>query len=149
MAARFVPNLLAIDELLRGPTGPVYRHLNSFGRQVEAQAKRTSPVWDGTLRASTLATPINVGPAGLSLRVGSGLYYAIIVHQGHKAFGPRTAPYLKFVWKQRGGIYVTTKHVRKVAGRPYIWDALVFVNEAQPPGRQFKLEPNNPSPLIT
>lgn len=148
MAPRFVPNPAEINRLLHGAAGPVYQYVNAFGRQVEAQAKRTSPVDTGLLRASTLASPINVGPAGLSLTVGSGLFYAVIVHQGHGPIRPVRASALRFYWK-RVGKFVVTQYVNPVAGRPYIWDALVVVNNRQLPDRQFVLTRINPSPLIT
>lgn len=138
MAPRFVPNDAAIDALLHSPTGPVYRHVNAFARQVEAQAKRTAPVDTGALRASTLASPINVGPSSLTLRIGSDLFYAYIVHQGRKAIVPVRAPALRFYWKQRGH-WVRTLYVNPAVGRPYIWDAAVLVNGRQPAGLEFDL----------
>lgn len=138
MPPRFVPNDAAINALLHGAAGPVYQHLNAFGRQVETQAKRTSPVDTGALRASTLASPINVGPSGLTLRVGSNLFYAYIVHQGRGPIRPVHAPALKFFWKRKGRWH-TTQYVRPASGRPYIWTALETVNARQLPGRRFEL----------
>ncbi len=138
MPSGFVPNQAEINALLHGATGPVFTYVNSFGRQVETQAKRDSPVDTGALRASTLASPINVGPSGLSLQVGSSLFYAYIVHQGRGPIRPVRAPALRFYWK-RAGRFVVTQYVNPAAGRPYIWRALEIVNARQLPDRQFRL----------
>jgi len=86
----------AIHVLLRSPAGPVARDMLRRGLRVESAAKRNLAgasgkprrIDTGLLRSSVSTKLVIVG--GLpAARIGSGVRYAKLVHDGTGIYGPR------------------------------------------------------------
>lgn len=112
---------------------PVIAIVRKTAENVRTAAVRRCPVDTGDLRGS-----IAVEMTGNTARVGSRLRYAIFVHNGHGDIYPRRASILRWPntnnrYKQTGGnrrysggktaSYIYARHVRPVAGRPFLLDA--------------------------
>lgn len=87
----------AMTRLERGEDGQVGRYLIKKGRMIEAAAKRQVGVRTGALRAS-IHMRHYADPRGQFIRIGSGLSYARLHHEGSK-------PHL-IMPKQKGGLLV-------------------------------------------
>lgn len=132
-------NAVQIQYILKSPAGPAARDLIKRGIRVQNKARRnlagttgSGPrrIDTGLLRAS-IHTNLQTGGEFLVMRVGSGQYYALWVHDGTGIYGPRatkikpkTAKYLKFKWKKMGNKTFYFKSVRGMKPNPYLKNAL-------------------------
>lgn len=71
-----------LAEVLRGPTGPVFRHLIERAERVKIGAKARVGVKTGKLRDSIVKRIEKGGPAGFDVHVGSELSYSEFHHEG-------------------------------------------------------------------
>lgn len=112
----------------------VGRDMMKRGLRVESAAKKrisTSPkrVDTGRLRSSIQTRAIKRGKAQ-GARVGSGVKYALYVHEGTGIYGPRGVPITpktkKFLRFKPKGLrtYVYARSVKGMRGNPYLRDAL-------------------------
>lgn len=123
-------NQAAINELLRGPHGPVVREVNAVTRRVEMRAKTKVGVDSGRLRSSIQRT-LSVELTRVVGRVGTAVQYGLYHHQGTGIYGPRRRPIRP---KKAGGVLVFTPKgstqvvvAREVQGsrpNPFLVDAL-------------------------
>jgi phage gpG-like protein len=95
--AEFVPNPIAIEEMLHEPGGPVWREMEKIGIEGTAIAKRFCPVVSGALRDSIHH---EVAADGSEVLIGSNLSYAIYIEfgtgHGNWVGGPTEAdPFLR------------------------------------------------------
>ena len=121
----------ALDELLRGRSGPVVADLARRTRNVEGEAKRLAPVDTGRLR-SDIWSEVGVVDGAPTGRVGSSVNYALHVHEGTGLWGPtgqritpRSAKVLR--WTRGRGAGQAVHFARSVAGSPpkrYLRNAL-------------------------
>lgn len=90
-------NIQALETLLVSPQGGVAKDLVKRGQRVQSRAKRNlgggtgsgpKRVDTGLLRAS-IGTNLSVTSTGLTMRVGTGVYYALYVHEGTGIWGPK------------------------------------------------------------
>lgn len=89
----------AVRELLQSPDGGVARDMLRRGLQVETKAKQNlaggasgpARIDSGRLRSS-ITTTLNVGFGTLAVRVGTDVWYAILVHNGTGIYGPSGTP---------------------------------------------------------
>lgn len=132
-------NTAQINYILKSPAGPAARDLIKRGIRVQNRARRNlgggtgsgpKRVDTGLLRASIHTNLLSGGPY-LTMRVGSGQYYALWVHDGTGIYGPRatkikpkTAKYLVFRWKKMGNKLVFFKSVKGMKPNPYLKNAL-------------------------
>lgn len=132
-------NTAQINYILHSPAGPAARDLIKRGIRVQSRARRnlggttgSGPrrIDTGLLRASIHTNLLTGGPY-LTMRVGSGQYYALWVHDGTGIYGPRatkikpkTAKYLKFKWKKMGNKTFYFKSVKGMKPNPYLKNAL-------------------------
>lgn len=131
-------NQAQINYILKSPTGPVARDLVKRGIKVQTRAKRNlnggtgsgpKRVDNGHLRAS-INTELRMGLDGdLVMRVGSGLYYSLWVHDGTGIYGPRARPITpkkaKFLrWVDKAGTPHFAKSVRGMKPNTYLKSAL-------------------------
>jgi hypothetical protein len=119
------PNWAGIDTVLRGPTGGVRRDLLARGHRVRTAAQRFVGVDTGRLRAS-LEVIEQTGPGGRpEVRVGSGVAYAWVHHQGRGPVYPVRARALRFRPKGARG-FIFRRSVGPAAGTFYLKRALPF-----------------------
>jgi hypothetical protein len=132
-------NTVQVNFILKSPAGPVARDLIKRGVRVQNRARRnlggttgSGPrrIDTGLLRASIHTNLLTGGPF-LTMRVGSGQYYALWVHDGTGIYGPgarpikpKTAQYLAFRWKKMGNKQFFFKSVKGMPPNPYLKDAL-------------------------
>jgi hypothetical protein len=130
--------------MLKSPAGAVAKDLIKRGKRVESRAKRnltgtgTSPrrINTGHLRAS-INTNLLMRPQGLAVRVGTGVSYAIYVHNGTGLYGPKHTlirPRFSKVLVFRSKIYgakkgkyaglVFARYTRGMKPNPFLTDAL-------------------------
>lgn len=152
MESRLVLDQAALNEALGGPQGPVWRATVNACQQVKNAARAFAPVDQGGLRASIdyeirresggAGSTVSSGPAGY---VGSGLKYAVYVHEGTgiyakknpKPITPKTKPFLAWPIKNNKGFrrfkggktanYAYAKKVKGVPGRPFLVKAVRYV----------------------
>jgi hypothetical protein len=91
MTARVTMHEAAILELLTGPTGPVFRQVESWTTRTTTLAKTRCPADEGVLRASIDGT-VRVDGLKVIGRVGTPLEYGWYVHDGTGIFGPKGRP---------------------------------------------------------
>jgi len=127
-------NKARIAVLLTSPSGGVAKDLFRRGKRVEARAKQlleTSPrrVDTGRLRSSVQTVLITVG-GHIAVRIGSNLWYAILVHDGTGIYGPKgarikpkRAKFLRFTPKGEHG-YVYARSVAGMRPNPFLKKAL-------------------------
>lgn len=129
---RLPPGLGA--KILAASSDAISRDMMKRGLRVESAAKKrlsVSPkrVDTGRLRSSIHTRPIKVG-AVQGARVGSGVKYALYVHEGTGVYGPKGVPITpktkKFLRFKPKGLrtYVFAKSVKGMRGNPYLRDAL-------------------------
>jgi hypothetical protein len=137
-------NEAQLQFIFKSPAGAVAKDLIKRGKRVESRAKRnlagtgTHPrrINTGHLRAS-VGTNLLMRPQGLAVRVGTGVYYALYVHDGTGLYGPKHtlirpkfSKVLVFRSKTYGakkGKYaglVFARHVRGMKPNPFLADAL-------------------------
>lgn len=136
--ARVTLNQAQLNELLRGPTGPVVQHVTRLCRRVTNQAKRNCPVDEGTLRAS-ITYAVLPSPQYVLGRVGTPIEYGLYQHEGTGVFGPKGRPitpirrqYLRFEVKSGTAAVgsrplVFARSVRGVPPNPFLLRALESV----------------------
>lgn len=136
-------NHAALSALLRSPTGPVARDMLRRGIRVQSQARRNLAggagkprrIDTGRLRASIYVRP-TVSRGAPAVRVGTGVRYAVYVHEGTGIYGPRRA----VIRPRRSGGYLVfrprgakgTVFVRSVKGmrpNPFLSDALIAAKD--------------------
>jgi hypothetical protein len=135
--------------LLTSPLGGVAKDLIKRGARVESRAKRnlgggtgTGPkrVNTGLLRAS-IHSQLFRHRETLGIRVGTGVYYALWVHDGTGIYGPKhtkitpkTAQVLVFrskIYGAKTGRFagrVVVRSVKGMRGNPFLADALKAFN---------------------
>lgn len=128
MAVRFVLDGAAMAQILRGPDGPVVRHLIRVGDATIAGARRRINNRSGRLSAS-LVKRITNGPNGPGVTViaGAGLNpsYAYWVHEGNGPPGTRIYPKGGVLAFTVGGTKVFARSVKVIENpNPYLRDAL-------------------------
>jgi hypothetical protein len=128
-------NQAAIDQLLRGGTGPVVRLVDTLTRRTANAGKRNCKVDEGHLRDSVTPS-VTTSASQVRGRVGTPLDYGYWLHEGTGVYGPRGAPirpihrkYLRFEVKSgtaaRGRRPVVfAKQVRGVPGDKWLLRAL-------------------------
>ncbi len=84
-------NQAVVDELLRGRSGPVVRHIEEIVQAVRSEAVRNVKRDTGALAASIEAT-VNVYGRLVVGRVGTPLFYARYLHEGTGIYGPKHRP---------------------------------------------------------
>lgn len=136
-------NTVQLNYILKSTAGPVARDLLKRGIRVQSKARRnlggstgSGPrrVDTGLLRA-TISTNLGLRGSELVMRVGSGLYYALWVHDGTGIYGPRgrritprTASHLVFHWKKMGNKLMIVKSVKGMKPNPFLKNALPAAN---------------------
>lgn len=143
-SVRHVFNDAQLHYIISSPVGPTAKDLLKRGKRVESRAKRNltgaagAPrrVNTGHLRAS-VGTNLLIRPDGLAVRVGTGVSYALYVHDGTGLYGPKHTvirPKLGRVLVFRSKIYgakrgkyagkVVVTFVRGMKPNPFLRDAL-------------------------
>jgi hypothetical protein len=84
-------NQAVVDELLRGGSGPVVRHIDDITQAVRNEAVRNVKRDTGALAASIEPT-VNVYGKLVVGRVGTPLFYARYLHEGTGIYGPKHTP---------------------------------------------------------
>lgn len=126
-----------IAYILKSPSGPVAKDLIKRGIKVQSKARLNlgggtgsgpKRIDSGLLRAS-IATQLGTNGDGLAMRVGSGLYYALWVHDGTGIHGPRGMRIYpkkaKFLhWKTKAGASVFRRSTAGMKPNPYLKNAL-------------------------
>jgi|SRR5688572_3483036 hypothetical protein len=139
MAVFHVWNEAQISYIINSPVGPVARDLLKRGIKVQTKARRNlsgntgsgpKRVDTGLLRAS-ISTQLGTSTWGLTMRVGTNVYYSRWVHDGTGIYGPRglpirprTASHLVFRWKKMGNKLMVVKSVKGMRPNPFLKDAL-------------------------
>jgi hypothetical protein len=114
MTTRVVMRPAALAELLRGPSGPVYRMQLENGELVKREAQRLCPVGTvppggsrarapGTLRDS-IVKRIREDSQGPVVEVGSSDPVALWVHEGTQPHIINGNPLLVFFWAKAGRV---------------------------------------------
>lgn len=138
-------NNAVLRNILVGPSGGVAKDLLKRGARVQSRARRnlggatgSGPrrVNTGLLRAS-IAVVLIPGVNYLTVRVGTGVYYALFVHDGtglygpkHQLIRPRNSRVLVFrskIYGAKKGKYAGKVVVRSVRGmkpNPFLKNAL-------------------------
>jgi hypothetical protein len=126
----------ALNVLLRSPSSGVARNMLVRGTRVQAQARRNlagsggypKRIRSGLLRNSIYNKPVVVRGAPAA-RVGTGVWYAKLVHDGTGLYGPRhdyiypkRGQYLVFTPK--GGGVVFARRVAGMKANPFLKNAL-------------------------
>lgn len=139
----------AIAQILVSPNGPVAQDLIKRGIRVQTRARRNlggstgsgpKRVDTGLLRAS-ISTQLLGSGQGLKMRVGTGVYYALYIHDGTGLFGPKHAvikpkngKFLVFrsvAYGAKHGKYkglVFARSVKGIKPNPFLKDALPFAD---------------------
>jgi hypothetical protein len=135
---RLVIDPRKLDEVLKGPHGPVAREMMKAGQVVKSGAQRRVGVHEptpgerrarrpGTLRDSIVTRLTVGGRYGLSVVVGSEDPIALWHHEGTQphTIRPRTKPRLVFYWPKAGGV-VFLRKVNHPGTRPnrYLTDSI-------------------------
>ena len=144
MPVTHVFNEAKLHDITASPAGAVAKDLLKRGVRVESRAKRNlagnagNPrrINTGHLRAS-ISTNLLIRPDGLAVRVGTGVYYALYVHDGtgiygpkHMVIRPKHAKVLVFrskVYGAKKGKFkgkVVVPYVRGMKPNPFLRDAL-------------------------
>ena len=130
--ARVVLDPVKLAEVLRGPNGPVTRHLIVLGEKVKVKAKEECPVYEppdsytashrarrpGTLRDSIVKRVVQ-GPTGVTVLVGSDDPVSLWVHEGTEPhiIAASRKPRLVFFWKRVDAV-VSFKFVNHPGTQP-------------------------------
>lgn len=118
----------SINELLRGPSGPVVKQVGTYSRQVANVAKQNVGVDTGRLRSSIQHT-VEVRGTKVVGRVGSLVDYARYHHDGTGIYGPAGRPITPrngqfLVFPGKGGGMVFAKQVQGSRPNPFLVLAL-------------------------
>ncbi|WP_435111317.1 hypothetical protein [Nocardiopsis synnemataformans] len=118
-----------LEELLRGPHGPVVQEVTSRSRTVSNLAKRKVGVDTGRLKGSIRFT-VRVQGSRVIGTVGSMVQYAPYHHEGTGIYGPRRQPIRPvkakvLAFKPKGSrATVFATQVRGARPNPFLIDAL-------------------------
>lgn len=119
---------VAINHMLRSPTGIVGRDMIKRGRRVRTLARVLAPKRTGRLAAS-IRVSVLLGFDGVTVQVGSALDYARYVHDGTGVYGPHGRPITAhgraMRFRGRGGGVVYARTVSGVRGSHYLERALI------------------------
>ncbi len=139
-----VANRAQLDFILKSPVGPVAKDLIKRGKRVETRAKRNLAglagrprrIDTGHLRAS-VSSQLITRTGDLAVRVGTGVSYALYVHDGTGLYGPRHAlirpkfgralVFKSKLYGAKKGSYagkVVVRHVKGMKPNPFLRDAL-------------------------
>jgi hypothetical protein len=128
VSVRIELNERQINRILRSPNGLTAQNMLRRGRRVQRHARRNVNSRTGALARSIEVQRASFGGAP-GCEVGTGLYYALAVHDGTGIYGPRGRPiraargsFMKFVG--RSGDVVYAKQVRGQQSNPFLRDAL-------------------------
>jgi hypothetical protein len=150
--ARLELNDAAIEELLTGPTGPVFRVVREFADLVLVKAKENAaPIGAdsfGALQADLEIKEHEVVPGhSIRYKIGTdpidpfnGFGYGLVAHEGHGVLRAKPGGRMNFFWYLKDES-VSAKTVRPTSGNPFLTDALIEANAAL--GEKFLLEPGN------
>lgn len=138
-------DLFVLQYMFRDPNGAVAKDLMKRGARVESRAKRNlsgiggsgpKRVDTGHLRSS-IKHHLVIRPEGLSVRIGTNVYYARFVHDGTGLYGPKHMVIKPkrakaLVWRsqlhgQKSGKfrgYVVVKSVKGMRPNPFLATAL-------------------------
>jgi hypothetical protein len=143
-SVRHVFNDAQLRYIVSSPIGPAAKDLLKRGARVESRAKRNlaggggrpKRIDTGHLRAS-IGTNLLVRPDGLAVRVGTGVHYALWVHDGTGLYGPKhtvirpkhgkVLVYRSLIYGAKKGKYagkVVVTYVRGMKPNPFLKDAL-------------------------
>lgn len=136
-------NFAAVQQLLTGANGAVYKDMLRRGLKVESRAKQelqSAPqrVDTGRLRGSIRARIITLDGVPVA-RVGTNVLYALYVHDGTGLYGPKhhyIVPVNKKIlrWKAKGGAggkggYVFAKRSSGMQPNPFLKNALAAFHD--------------------
>jgi hypothetical protein len=142
MMARLELNDAAINELLHGPAGPVWRVTRHFADAVVAEVRANGPLGfdqggtraTGLLRADMHIRTESVGPAGLSFEVGTdpanpkdGYHYARVIHEGRGPINPGRGKG-PMIFMDRSGAHRRAATVGPADAQPFLYDAVAVAN---------------------
>ena len=132
MAVRHIKDPIALAAILRSQSGGVAKDMMRRGFKVANAAKRNlekAPrrVDTGLLRSSIKPELLQINGAP-AVRVGTNVFYAIMVHDGTGVYGPKGVPITPKVkkimmWK-KGGKKVYANVVQGMKPNPFLKDAL-------------------------
>lgn len=137
-------NEAKLQQITKSPAGAVAKDLLKRGARVASRAKRNlAGVAGAPRRIDTGHLRNSVGfnliarPDGLAVRVGTGVYYALYVHNGTGIYGPKHAlirpkqatalVFRSKVYGAKRGKYkglVFARYVRGMRPNPFLRDAL-------------------------
>lgn len=113
-------NRAAIRSITTGQSGPVWKYANNLGRRTTNRAKIGAPVDTGRLRADHQFT-VRAQGNEVIVRIGTGVEYAMAVHEGH---GPlQAAPGKVFRFVIGGEVIYATK-IKAVPPNPWLANAV-------------------------
>lgn len=123
MATRVTLNNAAVNNLLKSPSGPVYRDFSRRVLAIHGKARTLCPVDTGRLRSS-IRYSIAVEPKGLVGVVGTDVIYAGWVHEGTKPHIIKPKNKKALFWK--GAAHPVRGPVNHpgTTGKPFLVDAL-------------------------
>lgn len=118
----------AVESLLKGPNGPVARHMYKVGKEIQVLARRKVGVKTGNLRNSIRVNPRTTALGERAVEVGSNMKYAYTHHEGSRPhiIVPNKRTHLRF---RAGARIVYTKMVLHPGTRPnrYLTTAMRMV----------------------
>lgn len=141
-----------IEELLTGPTGPVFRVVKEFADEVLVKAKENAAPTGadsfGALEADLEIKEHEVVPGhSIRYKIGTdpidpnnGFGYGLVAHEGHGILRAHPGGRMNFFWYLKDEA-ISTKEVRATSGNPFLTDALIEVNAVT--GEKFLLEPGD------
>lgn len=109
---------VALAELLRGPEGPVFRHLSEVADRVRDEAKNLVGVRTGNLRDHIIKRVIQT-EGSFSIEVGADVEYAMYHHEGSEAVEGKL-----MVFETADGATVFTMRRAAIPGNPFLTGAL-------------------------
>jgi hypothetical protein len=124
---RVVLDQKAIAVMLAGEQGEIAADLTRRAIRVQSRARQYlsgpyAKVRTGRLRSS-ISYEILHSNRGLVARIGSNVSYAIYLHEGTRAHGPKSGRFL--TWRDPdSGRQIFAKWVRGIRPRPFLSDAL-------------------------
>lgn len=118
-------NTSALDELLKGPSGPVAAYLGRVGARVETQAKlnlsqgETEAVDEGRLRGS-ITHRVERDGEELAVFVGTNVRYALPVHNGRRPGAKMPPVDVILEWCRRQGMIDDTMTESQARGVAFV-----------------------------
>ena len=131
---------IALNFLLRSPSGPTGRFILSLANQTVAAAKLSAPVRtartadeasrSGRLRSSIALIDFTPTTEGMQAQVAVNVEYALPVHYGlagGRPIKPKTGKVLRFPGKGGGVVYRSQTTQGRTTPNPFFWTALLRV----------------------